>query len=479
MVHIYTPVIAPRTLYALRVIFRDHLQIPYRVSSDTVAWRRAEGPKINYSTENLPDALRITPSGILEETYVRGGTPAADPLQNVPLHPLWEATEGSFSDWEDARRGPHAGEGSRDWPFDLPGAVFDPMDRFDYTSSWAYRQGCLDRPLVDEWIEAFREQWLQPALEAAGGSEMTTGEAAEAGASLGTGATVTAAMGGSEKAGEPEHSFIFSPTYDIDLAWCYRHKGIFRTLLSLAHSILRGNIKQLVERWKVWTYKLPDPFNNYDWMDELHEAHPVDPIYFFPAGRALNAYDKNHSPRNKAYKALIRRHAARYPVGIHPSFYSDGRGRLKKEKSRLSAITGKPVTLSRFHFIRFRLPGSYRLLLENGITTDYSMGYGHINGFRASYSRPFPWYDLEKERETSLQVVPFCFMEATSYYEQQQTPQATKAELERYIYALRAVNGRLTTIWHNSSLNDSPHWIGWRSIYHDLFHKVHPPTRSI
>ena len=60
------------------------------------------------------------------------------------------------------------------------------------------------------------------------------------------------------------------------------------------------------------------------------------------------------------------------------------------------------------------------------------MGYGSINGFRASVASSFYWYDLEKEEATTLRIFPFCFMDANSYYEQRQTTAQAMTELMRY-----------------------------------------------
>ncbi len=61
-------------------------------------------------------------------------------------------------------------------------------------------------------------------------------------------------------------------------------------------------------------------------------------------------------------------------------------------------ISGQRINRSRQHYIRFSLPGTYRRLLQHGIDQDFSMGYGSINGFRASVASSFYWYDLERKR---------------------------------------------------------------------------------
>jgi hypothetical protein len=104
-------------------------------------------------------------------------------------------------------------------------------------------------------------------------------------------------------------------------------------------------------------------------------------------------------------------------------------------------------------------------LIACGITNDYSMGYGSINGFRASVATPFYWYDLESEQETTLLLHPFCFMDANAYYEQHQSPEETWDELQHYNMVVKSVGGTLGTIWHNHFLGTDPAFSGWRALY--------------
>ena len=154
--------------------------------------------------------------------------------------------------------------------------------------------------------------------------------------------------------------------------------------------------------------------------NELEESKVID------TGIAHTKYfdDKNISPGQKTLQKLIADHVKKYPVGIHPSWQSgDDPSLLKKEMDSLQAITGNRVLSSRQHYIRFTLPETYRGLIENGIQSDYSLGYGSINGFRASVASPFFWYDLKKELQTELTLYPFCYMETNSFYEQRLAPQ--------------------------------------------------------
>ena len=120
---------------------------------------------------------------------------------------------------------------------------------------------------------------------------------------------------------------------------------------------------------------------------------------FFHVAHKKGTYDKNIDPTHPAMQQLIKQHAGKYAIGIHPSWASgDERGLINEEIKTLELATGKKITSSRQHYIRFALPYTFRKLIAAGITADYSMGYGSINGFRASVATPFYWYDLKKRR---------------------------------------------------------------------------------
>ena len=93
------------------------------------------------------------------------------------------------------------------------------------------------------------------------------------------------------------------------------------------------------------------------------------------------------------------------------------------------------------------------------------MGYGSINGFRASVASSYYWYDLEKEEPTTLRIFPFCFMDANSYYEQRYSAPHAMTELMHYYHHIRRVNGLMVTIWHNNFLGSDPAFAGWREVY--------------
>jgi hypothetical protein len=170
---------------------------------------------------------------------------------------------------------------------------------------------------------------------------------------------------------------------------------------------------------------------------------------------------------------LFKQHAKKYTIGIHPSWKSYGNvNTILKEKKILESAMDKTVSLSRQHYIRLNLPETYEQLIDAGITQEYSMGYGSINGFRASVAAPFFWYNLAKENTTPLRIFPFCWMDANSFYEQQQDANTSLSELQYYLQECQAVNGQMITIVHNNFLGTDLLFKGWSAMYEQFIAQV-------
>jgi hypothetical protein len=93
------------------------------------------------------------------------------------------------------------------------------------------------------------------------------------------------------------------------------------------------------------------------------------------------------------------------------------------------------------------------------------MGYGSINGFRASIASPFLWYNLATEKISTLMLHPFCFMDANSFYEQNQNAAESYTELEHYFNVCKEANGQMITIFHNQFLGADKTFTGWKEMY--------------
>ena len=135
-----------------------------------------------------------------------------------------------------------------DLGFDLFAAIFylitryeeylphkkDIYGRYAHENSVAFKENFLHLPLVNIWLEDFKKLLKEkdPAL------------------------TIR------------DSNFHFCPTYDIDIAWSFRNKGLKRNIGGMLQMIFKGKSR----KWFIaqgLSEKKTDPFDSYEWMDQL------------------------------------------------------------------------------------------------------------------------------------------------------------------------------------------------------------------
>lgn len=430
MLLLYSHTITPRLQYIVDFFSKELFEESIQLTTDGVYFKQFNGPKLNYSSEDFSESeFFITATSILFEDGIK---PQVIECFEVNYQKAFFQTKGDFT-------------------FDILAASFYLLSRYEeylpyekdfygryaHTNSLAYKEGFLQIPLINYWLLDFKKALLQkfPGLVF------------------------------------KRQSFKYIPSYDIDIAYSYCQKGFLRNLGGFGRDILQHKWGKVKERWRVLQASEKDPYDSYEWLDALHLYCKVRPTYFFLVAQQQIGYDKNIPTSSSALQELIEYFARVYKVGIHPSWQSSvaSTGRvLKEEIEWLEVMLDKPVIYSRQHYIKLELPHTFRRLMECGIYKDFSMGYGSINGFRASIASSFYWFDLEKNENTTLKLFPFCFMDANSFYEQKLSTQQAYEELLMYYSTIKKLNGLFITIWHNHFLGTDKLFVGWKDIY-ELF----------
>ena len=197
--------------------------------------------------------------------------------------------------------------------------------------------------------------------------------------------------------------------------------------------------------------------------------HPrTRPQIFWLLSDGQDRRDTNPFPTPEKQKELIREWLPHATIGIHPSYHSSDRTELiREEVDRLTAITGRRPLHSRQHFLRFRLPDTYRALRLAAITNDHTMGYADAVGWRAGTNLPFFWYDLEHEKATGLIVHPFAAMDGTLKDYLRLSTSEARQKVASLANGVRPFGGVFPLLWHNSSFSDDYGWAGWQSMYED------------
>ncbi len=420
--------------YIIRQVFEEWMGLSCRYFRKKEAYKNSHLPKINYSSQPisaheffLPDSQFLWDSTIKPvnlKMEQRENTPAF--FLNSQINAAMPLDFFAFAFFSLSRYEEYLGGNQ------------DEHDRFPSKASIFKQNDFLHLPVLDIWLNKFKEKLKQrfPQLRF------------------------------------KAISYQFKPTYDVDYAWAYRNKGFLRTIAGYLKDVAKRDKASLSLRWSVQKGYQEDPFFTFPWLDKLHEKHQLQPSFFFLLSD-YSKYDKNIHWEHPSMKKLIQDLAFRSEIGIHPSYYTHNNLRkLSEEKYRLEQITERPISKSRQHFLRLKLPDTYRQLIKANIKEDYSMGYADHIGFRAGTSLPFFWYDLQEEKITDLLVHPFCVMDVSLKKYMKLSPEQAENKLNTLVNSLREQNGQCTSLWHNSSVSNSNSWEGWRSVYRKFVQKA-------
>ncbi|MDO8929619.1 MAG: polysaccharide deacetylase family protein, partial [Bacteroidota bacterium] len=268
-----------------------------------------------------------------------------------------------------------------------------------------------------------------------------------------------------------QRSFQFVTSIDIDNAWAFKNKSLMVSFGAILKAVFHGRWDELKQRLIVFLGLQKDPYDTYKYIFETYKGL-LNHILFFILIGDRNQFDKNISHKNKNFRQLITNLSSVCEVGIHPSYASNYKPWLfDTEKDRLEDIILKPVTKSRQHFLKLKLPHTYQQLLKSGISYDYTMGFASMVGFRAGTCTAFHFFDLSRNQRTELMIHPFQVMDVTLKSYLKMDPEQAWQQIEKLMFEVKNVNGTFVSLWHNESLKDSGQWLGWRKVFEQILEK--------
>ncbi len=428
MLLVYSHKASPRLKYILNLFCKDLWGIDYRITHSLEEYQQSSEPRLSYAASDPGGGLHISAHKLLFESGIRE--------QNIAIG-KWQGNITLFKN-----------EHHPEIPFDVFAATFflisryeeylphirDKYDRFEAESGMAWQHDFLQDPLVNYWSEALKR------LLSNRFPQLTF----------------------------KEFSYGYTSTIDIDNAYAFRQKGIMRTIGGYGRALVNFFWEDFRERTRVLLGKMQDPYDTYDMQLKIQKKYRLKVIYFFLLGD-YGINDKNLPSNNRKFQSLIKHLNDYAPVGIHPSFGSnDNPDQVKKEIGRLSHIVHREIKNSRQHFLKLHFPETYKTLVNNGISDDYTMGYATRIGFRASICTPFYWYDLDTETETNLRIHPFAVMDATFRFYLKVKPEEVPAMVKPLVDKVKRVNGEFISIWHNETISNWREWKGWEKVYEDV-----------
>lgn len=417
----------PRARYIVQHVLGRMLGFEIAIAEGREEFINSAAPKLWYGNSSVEEALNIGSCGWLSENDNRPLEPPSAMMDGVPVifpvnedHDPFAAAFYLLSRIEE-----------------YTATQRDHHDRFAAEAHFVVRHGMSDRPVVDLWALrlANKIRAKYPSLPS----------------SL--------------------RKYSHRVTIDVDNGLKYLGRPMLRQGGAIFRDLVKGNVSAAADRFGVIRGRTKDPFDIYDRL--------IDPkldgmILFFlvkGGGRFDHAADIGHPVLSKAIRSL----ASGDHIGLHPSYESSEREELIKiEKEQLEKIASKRVTRSRQHFLRWKMPSTLRYLESIGMEEEHSMGFSDRPGFRAGTCTPFPWYDLEQERETKLMLHPFATMDSAFHDRMKMRASEAKAPMLHMAAEVRAVNGTFISVWHDRFLSGHGDWKGWPEAFHEVIDKAAP-----
>jgi hypothetical protein len=330
-----------------------------------------------------------------------------------------------------------------DIPFDIFAASFYLLSRYEeYLSSedlddsgcyrsecsLAYKEGFLEKPIIDIWAYKLENLLL---------SRYT------------------------EYAVSVDRKFRFVPIIAVNAPYRYRTYSIVGNFLRLGKKVLERDWSGLKNQLRVLLRVDTDPYCNISKIVEIHNRNSLRPLFVL---RISNKawYKRPVYFAYRTYKKILCRN---YQIAL----CSSGRAiisvsQMKAEQKRLSRIFKMRVVINMCCNSLFDISKLYKNLAFCKIKEDFSMSYPDKIGFRASTCAPLRIYDFEKEEYYRIDVhsVPISDWSAKRMG-------LSKDEFVESIIKIandvKKVNGEFIMNYHNDSFVSSNEWKGWAYSY--------------
>ncbi|MDO5759867.1 MAG: hypothetical protein Q4Q06_02440, partial [Bacteroidota bacterium] len=242
MLVIYTDKHTNRLGYTLNFIFKDVLKIDYMVTLSKETFIAEKGAKLSYSQEPVYEELHLTQTNLLFETDINNIDLNFFEKEGFPF--LFRSyNQDDFLE------------------FDVFAAVFymisryeeympfvaDKHGRFSPEDSVAVEHNFLEKPVVDIWINILKNKILEKYPN--------------------------------EKFSQRIFSFL--NTIDVDMAYCYKGKGMYRGMGGFIRDLINRDFSACKDRLKVIFLGKKDPYNCFDFLQTIISKNALKTLIFY------------------------------------------------------------------------------------------------------------------------------------------------------------------------------------------------------
>jgi hypothetical protein len=316
------------------------------------------------------------------------------------------------------------------WEEAVEDGPLDQHGRWPAAASLAHTWSFLHRPIVNEYVEAVWSMLVHLGF----------GQARRA------------------------RGFEIVPTHDIDVIYYSRSR-------TLAHAAIKARSAGAVAHAARGFFSRQSPFNTFDWLMDVSESAGVRSRFNLIGGGTSRRYDLGrYSLGDRAVREIVGTILCRgHVLGLHASYSAHlDPGQWAAERQAIETTFGVVLTEGRHHYLRFRVPDTWRLWNDGGLEVDSTAGYADAEGFRCGTGDRFSTFDVRTRRALRLKELPLVLMEGTLAGYRGMSAEAAREVFLRYVDLAARYRMPLTILFHNNSF-DEVRWPGWRGTYQAIF----------
>jgi hypothetical protein len=310
----------------------------------------------------------------------------------------------------------------------------DEHGRFPADACAAFKAGCLERPIVDEYGLALQDvlTHLLPAWKPV------------------------------------KREFRVKLSHDIDLTGLpFRFtttvghvyprripQAFLRDLLALGNAALPAYLEAIVRTARI------------------SQSRGLQSAFYWQT-TAPSSWDAGYDIEDTRIRNVIERLTAHgFEMGLHPGYSTFGSlERLQEEVARIRRVIGEGPIGGRQHYLRWR-PATWKAWEDAGLAYDSTVGFADAMGFRAGTCIPYrPWL-FDEERESRILEIPLVVMDCTPVRYMNLDDAETLRRIDRLIRRCKAVGGVFTLLWHNASVIERP----YAKMYPRILDKLAAPS---
>lgn len=257
-----------------------------------------------------------------------------------------------------------------------------------------------------------------------------------------------------KRAGYPgdrkKHTYKAVVTHDLDQP--YQWPDWWTSCKHLAGDLIVRNdlklaFKNLVSLYNTKFLGKQDPFDHLQYLLDLANEEGYQAFFNIIVSKR-SRHDFSLSLKDPRLKSILHRIESNgHVIGYHPGYtvYKDV-DVFKKELDQLQTVVKQKIVSGRQHYLRFKVPYTWRLWDQAGLEWESSLGYTKVPGFRCGTCYTYTVFDSIARKKLTVKEKPLILMDATLVYYLKHWEPSVLLALKQ---SCKKHGGEWVTIWHN------------------------------